>query len=310
MRTVLVSLSLVLFIAACGESTTADTSDTRTDTASDDVQDTADTAPDSDNNDTAIAPDTAPDTVADSADTAPDTTLDSTDTAIAPDTAADSTDTVDPNACTADEDCLILGIVPPNACVALRCIDQTCQLGERVCDDADPCTLDACDPRMGCLNLAITVDVGPSQFRLCPSALTQAEAQTACQEHESELASIDSAADAAAVAILLAETTFDSAFVAATGTYLCPGKRILPQICRSLPLDACPIDESCGTAIPFVCEIHCNDGDPCTRDHVGPDGLCLFDEGGCDDGDPCTTDTCDVRDGCLHAPITGCPADP
>ncbi|HRE92512.1 MAG TPA: C-type lectin domain-containing protein, partial [Myxococcota bacterium] len=201
-------------------------------------------------------------------------------------------------------------IVPPNACVEPRCLDNTCQLGPRLCDDADPCTLDACDPRMGCLNLLNTVDVGPSQFLLCPTPMTQAEAQTACTDRGLELASIDTEADATAVATLLTDSGFDSAFIGAASTWLCPGKRILPQVCRALPLDTCPIDESCATSIPFVCETHCNDGDPCTRDFVGADGLCQSVEGGCDDGDPCTNDVCDPRDGCLHTPITGCPADP
>jgi hypothetical protein len=305
MRTPIASIAFALMFTGCGESATtapAETRDTRTDLG------TEDTSPDSEAD---VTPDSG--VAADTADTSSSgdaqDSEEATDTVDTPDT-LDTADTVDPNACTIDEDCAAMAIAPPNACVAPRCIDRSCQLGERLCGDTDPCTLDACDPRMGCLNVPITVDVGPSQFRLCPTAMTQPEAQAACQEHESELASIDSEADALAVAALLLDTAFDSAFVTANGTYLCPGKRVVAQLCRSLPADGCPIDESCGTAIPFVCEIHCNDGDPCTRDRVGSNGLCVFEEGGCDDGDPCTTDTCDLRDGCLHTPITGCPADP
>lgn len=311
MRRHLLPLSVALATFACGDSNTQDR-----DTASADTTVTGDTSPevtpDTVENDTTpdVAPDATPDTAPGDSIEPPDSTDTSDDTV--PDAApADTgTDTVDPNACTEDSDCLPLFIVPPNACLEPRCIDQTCQLGPRLCGDSDPCTLDACDPRMGCLNVLMTVDVGPSQFLLCQTPMTQAEAQTACTDRGLELASIDSEADATAVATLLADSGFDSAFIGAASTWLCPGKRILPQVCRALPLDTCPIDESCATTIPFVCETHCNDGDPCTRDFVGPDGLCQSAEGGCDDGDPCTTDVCDPRDGCLHTPITGCPADP
>lgn len=304
MRRHLLPLSIALATFACGDSNTQDRDTTSADTTV--TGDTnSDVTPDTVENDTTadIPPDTTP-----GDDTTPDTTP-GDDTA--PDTTpADTADTTDPNACTQDFECVPRFIVPPNACVEPRCIDHTCQLGPRLCDDSDPCTLDACDPRMGCLNVLMTVDVGPSQFLLCQTPMTQAEAQTACTDRGLELASIDSETDATAVATLLADSGFDSAFIGAASTWLCPGKRILPQVCRALPLDTCPIDESCATSIPFVCETHCNDGDPCTRDFVGPDGLCQSAEGGCDDGDPCTTDVCDPRDGCLHTPITGCPADP
>lgn len=302
-------LTALLFIACGDTSNDRDTApDTNADTA--EVTDSDEVSADTDDtDDSADTGDTAD--LASETDAAEDTSPGDTSTAdTTDDTAPQDTDTADPNACTQDSDCLPLFIVPPNACVEPRCIDQTCQLGPRLCEDLDPCTLDACDPRMGCLNVLTTVDVGPSQFLLCQTPMTQAEAQTACTDRGLELASIDSEADATAVATLLANSGFDSAFIGAASAWLCPGKRILPQICRALPQDACPIDESCATSIPFVCETHCNDGDPCTRDFVGPDGLCRSEDGGCDDGDPCTTDVCDPRDGCLHTPITGCPADP
>ncbi len=295
------TLVCAALLIACGDDTSpADTSDTGVtpdSTTADVTPDTTDVEPDTDPAD--VAPDAVPDTSADAPDTTADVSAD-----VTPDVAPDDTDTT--GGCTLDNDCLAQFIVPPNACVAPRCIDNTCQLGPRLCDDADPCTLDACDPRSGCLHPELTVDVGSSRFWLCPGPLAQSDAQNACLDRGSELAAPDAAADASALVTLLNDYGLPSAFLSSFTPTLCASdKRIVVPTCKTLSAtDGCTADHDCFAELPFICEVQCNDGDPCTRDFVGPDNLCTTDDGSCDDDNACTTDACDPRSGCVHTPTT------
>lgn len=63
---------------------------------------------------------------------------------------------------------------------------------------------------------------------------------------------------------------------------------------------ACTAIADCGFAHPFVCELRCDDGDPCTTDIINPDGSCAVAPTECDDRDACTTDTCEPGVGCTH----------
>ena len=53
-------------------------------------------------------------------------------------------------------------------------------------------------------------------------------------------------------------------------------------------------------ACPSACPSGCDDGNLCTADSCGPDGLCLHTAVSCDDGKGCTLDACDPAVGCLR----------
>ncbi|MCC6620012.1 MAG: C-type lectin domain-containing protein [Deltaproteobacteria bacterium] len=251
--------------------------------------------------DTSGVEDTAA-TVADATEDAPDEVLDG-----AADTSAEvASDAFDGDAtpeCTLDEHC-VAGqmIAPPNACVVPRCMDGVCTMGPPVCDDGDPCTLDACDPRMGCVAFEQTYDIGSSRLWYCPGPIAGDQAGAICAERGAELATVTSLDVAQAWAgVLLDQGASDAWVSASSGSFCQEPRRVIFVPCNLFDSDACTVTTSCLEEHAFFCEIACNDGDPCTRDLVGADGLCTTEPETCDDNDACTTDSCDERDGCLHS---------
>ncbi|HRE90481.1 MAG TPA: hypothetical protein PK095_15225, partial [Myxococcota bacterium] len=68
--------------------------------------------------------------------------------------------------------------------------------------------------------------------------------------------------------------------------------------------------ESCGdgivqTGIGEVCDVTCDDGNPCTVDDRCEEGCggCTGTERDCDDGNACTVDSCDPAEGCVHTAL-------
>ncbi len=300
---VLFATSLLSF-AACGDDpddgTTTETSVETDATAAE----TTEVSPDTIEEAETIA-ETTPETVAE---TTPETIAETTPETVeetAQETTDDTSDTetVAPE-CLVDEDCQLLGIiVPPNNCTAALCVEGVCTTGPRECDDGDPCTTDMCDPFNGCIASAATIDNGDSRFTLCPVALTQSEAAAACFAHGGALAYVD-AIDAAAIEPLMRDSATTDAWVAPFSDLICPvERRIIAQPCKSLQTVAagiCTEVVDCASALPFVCEVTCDDGDPCTVDFVDIDGLCATKENFCDDGDACTFDSCQAGVGCMH----------
>lgn len=204
--------------------------------------------------------------------------------------------------CTIDAECAQTGIVPPNACFVPRCLEGSCGMGAPDCDDGDPCTFDACDPHAGCVHVEQLVHRGPRRVRLCPGALTQSDAAAECSSRGEDPGLVGDADDVALFAQMLAEIGLETAWVSGASPEGCAAdKRVVAPACRDLDgASGCVQTADCAEELPFFCEIACNDGDPCTNDVVGADGLCTTDGLGCDDGDPCTVDSCDERDGCVH----------
>lgn len=302
--------ALSVLVCACdSDKSSGDAIDTHSDDTSAEVIDTA--TPDTSD----VAPDTQPDTEADTqpdTDTVPDTQVGDT-APDAVDVSTDSTDTSDtaaPPDCVTDEQCNGTGIVPPNACVALRCVEGVCITGERDCDDGNPCTLDACDPRMGCVNNEMTYEIGSSKIWYCPGHLAQADAQAACGTLGAELATVNTAEDATALANVLLDFADLDVWVSSFSGNFCPTpKRVVVPQCQAFDQAGCTASDVCFTERAFLCAIECNDGNPCTRDYVGDDGLCLSGPADCDDGNACTVDSCSERDGCLHVVPDGQCAD-
>lgn len=261
-------------------------------------------------------PDTTPDTSIDTAETTPDTTPDSAETTpdVVEDTtadtstdsspdASDTTDVVAPE-CLVDEDCRLLGIIGPgNECTVTSCVEGACVAGPRDCSDDDPCTIDACDPHGGCVNAALTVDLGGSRYTYCPDALPQPDALAACSARGEELALVAEQATASALEPLLLDSGALQAWTSSFSNVTCPiEKRVITPQCKTLQAvegGACTDIVACTEAFAFICERRCDDGDPCTDDVIdSADGTCSSRARFCDDGNVCTTDSCDPVLGC------------
>ena len=298
---------LVSLVAGCGSdpASVADTADAvaDSDTVAADVS-SADTAsPDTLSLDTATPADAVTDTAADSGTSEPDADAvdDTASGDVATDTEGDTEgDTFTPE-CVSDEQCAGTAVAPPNECVVSRCIDGTCQTGPPDCADDDPCTLDACDPHMGCVHVESHYDIASSRVWFCSGPVTESAARTACTERGGELAYVVTAGLAAAYSAVLGDFAAPDVWVNPQSVNFCeaPMAFALPQ-CKALDAAGCTVNDTCDAAKPFLCEISCNDGQPCTRDFVGADGLCQHEDEACDDGDACTVDACDPDTGCVH----------
>jgi len=301
---------LVVAVSACGsdndQGATVDTTASGQDSsAATEVEGDTSAATDiaiadsADDTDTADAT-TSADTGEDSATTATTTTIDE-DVLVAVDVDEDTTTA----ACLVDNDCVPQGIVPPpvNECLVPRCIDGACVQAAPDCDDGDPCTIDGCDPHTGCAHGTLSVDVDATRVFLCPDALSEADARAACGARGEELLLVDTLGKAEQLAALLGDLGAGAAWIdMLSGDFCIEPKRIVQPQCDTLDASGCTVTTACSDVQPFACQIACNDGDPCTTDLVGADGLCTTVPVVCaDDGDPCTTETCDPRDGtCTH----------
>lgn len=278
-----------------GEETAPDTTeeatpDTTPDTVPDTTQDTT--------------PDTAAETSVDATETTPDVDAIEETTADTTDTSPDTAEVVEPQ-CVVDDDCRLLGIIvaPGNECTVTTCVEGACVAGPRDCADADPCTVDACDPRGGCVNASLTVDVGGSRYTYCPDALSQPDALAACAARGEELAIIGEQSTASALEPLLLDSGATQAWASSFSNVTCPiEKRVIVPQCKTLQAVAggvCTDIVACPEAFAFICERRCDDGDPCTDDVIdSADGTCSSRARFCDDGNVCTTDSCDPLLGC------------
>ena len=158
--------------------------------------------------------------------------------------------------------------------------DDSCQIGlcggvTTTCDDANPCTLDQCDPKSGCTTAAVTAETAcPSDGLPCTADLCSGG--------------------------LCSHTPL-------------PGTCAIAQACLSegemAPLPAC---HACITAVSqtswsTVDGPACSDGDPCTGSDACIDGSCVGLWGlPCDDKNPCTLDGCTPGSGaCTHTATAG-----
>ncbi|MSQ82598.1 MAG: hypothetical protein EXR77_06725 [Myxococcales bacterium] len=245
------------------------------------------------------------------------------DAAIAPDTA------VPPPQCQTSDDCPALGAcflavcTPKGKCDAVvlaegaTCSDgNACSTGDLCagascvssgalsCDDLNPCTLDKCNPLVGCVNLAIP-------------------ATTACDDGDARTAADACANGACQSGVNTCQCQTNSECGKFDDGNLCNGtlycdKSTLPYVCKANPATVftCPTgsDGACqkNTCIPATgqCKLvlapantaACSDGNPCTISDMCANGTCKAGSPpGCDDKNPCTSDGCDPKTGlCLY----------
>lgn len=227
----------------------------------------------------------------------------------------------DKNPCTTDNcdklknGCTHVAVVDGNACnlgacyTNAKCASGACKGVALNCDDANSCTTDSCDAKLGCQHKGL-------------SDATPCDDKTVCTKK-------DACTGGACKGELV----------------ICPGATVcIDPICNAVKGcslsynnkacdadgDACTSMDACqgGTCQPGF-QLNCTDGNPCTGDECDSikgcqflnntaqcdadgsactdpdlcaDGKCLVGKLlDCDDKNACTTDSCDAIDGCKHA---------
>ena len=146
------------------------------------------------------------------------------------------------------------------------CVGDHCQGGggTQSCDDANACTRDTCDPKLGCGHRVLD-DGTECQFGSC-GGLEWTKPKT-CASGQC---------------------------AAGGGTTHCDDGNLCTD-------DACVAETGC-VSTPHTRP--CDDGDPCTTGDSCTGGQCVATgTDGCDDHNVCTTDSCVPKVGCKHDPL-------
>jgi len=198
----------------------------------------------------------------------------------------------DANACTSDSCDPLIG-----------CINQTIS-----CGDGDACTADSCNPLLGCINAIISCDDGNA----CTS--DSCDASTGCMSTDISASCDDANActmDSCNPAVGCVNATIDCS----------DGNECTAESCN--PLTGCassPVADgtscnsglgrcSAGDCEPVDCfqDAECNDSDACTMDSCDlATNECVNTDisSSCDDGDACTEDSCAPASGCVNMDIS------
>lgn len=221
----------------------------------------------------------------------------------------DQVDCDDGNSCTVASCDPIQGCMNTPLADGTSCDDQsacttedTCQSGQCAgatlgCDDGNPCTDDVCDPVTGCSNVANTASCDDGD----PCTTGDVCSEGVCQAGEPETCDDNNAC------------TIDICHPVAGCQYLptnspcCTGEVSICDDGNPCTTDLCDPDTAGCTY--ELNTLPCNDGNACTENDVCGEGVCGGSVRSCDDGNDCTSDSCNVNQGCFHAPLSGLSCD-
>ncbi len=151
---------------------------------------------------------------------------------------------------------------------------------ELLCVDGDPCTTDACDPRVGCVFVEKDCDDGNA----CTTDGCDRDTLGCWHEpvvcNDWEPCTLDSCDPATGCVFTVREGDCDDG-------------------------SKCTLDDVCMAGVCTGATRDCADGNQCTDDHCKASFGCWYTDtvGPCDDGDACTVDHCE-EGGCIGLPIT------
>ncbi len=201
-----------------------------------------------------------------------------------------------------------------NACtLGDQCADGVCTPGKALlCDDANPCSDDSCDPKVGCLNLGNTAacdDKDPCTVSdNCQKGVCKGGGPKACDDKLD--CTLDTCKAGDCVNLPIAASCSDGndcteADLCKNGS--CAGSAKDCSDKSPCTIDSCEAGKCQYKLVPD--NTICDDGNPCTANEVcDHDGSCSGVDKNCDDNNPCTFDKCQVTDGqCQHEPTQGAP---
>ncbi len=165
-------------------------------------------------------------------------------------------------------------------------------LGQQ-CDDANPCTADGCDPKVGCQFAPISVPCDDKD----PCTVVDVCSKGACLPGDPS--PCDDGNGCTTDSCNSAGANCDHAAIKGCGDACqadgdCPddGNACTAQVCGG---GKCAVQPAAGA---------CDDGNPCTTLDSCFAAKCGGSPTPCSDGNPCTTDSCDPKSGCAYAANT------
>jgi hypothetical protein len=196
----------------------------------------------------------------------------------------------DGNACTKGESC-VLGVC------AATVLDK--------CSDGNPCTLDVCDPSLGCLHDALaegaSCDDGDvcNGMDICMGGACQAGSKLTCADTNPCTIDACDKQKGCQFTSTLGECNDGNACTTkdTCGSGSCVGTALLCNDNNPCTADGCDTAKGC-VYIPVVAP--CSDGSACTGPDACQGGVCMGGAVDCDDANACTVDSCDPKKGCVH----------
>ena len=186
-----------------------------------------------------------------------------------------------------------------------KCTDGVCKGAALACDDANPCTVDACDGKGGCKNILVDgKDCSDGNActisDVCVAGKCVGKAK-ACDDGNG--CTDDSCQGGACITTPAVNKPCSDDNLCTTsdacdnkgqcvGKVLdCTSKNTCLAVLGCLPTKGCQVAQKDGNA--------CSDGDACTLNDICQGGGCSGTPFNCDDKNVCTTDTCDKVKGCV-----------
>lgn len=222
------------------------------------------------------------------------------------------------DSCSPDSGCLHVATNVGGACgtgsVCLAsgaCVNSfKCEGMPALCDDGESCTVDFCDPQLGCLHLdqpdKSSCDDGdtctPFATDRCESGVCTNKTNVCACKQDSDCAQFDDGD--------LCNGVF-ACIAGPSGAKLCQPKPKSAIQCPALAASSChtascdPASGKC-LAKPLGDGSWCDDAEPCTQKSFCSKGICQGKLAmGCDDGNPCTVDSCVPGSGCVSIAVSG-----
>jgi hypothetical protein len=158
-----------------------------------------------------------------------------------------------------------------------------------MCEDGNVCTLDVCDPLIGCIHQSVVCD----DSNLCTT--DTCDPMSGCVYTPSVVCDVPPGDPACHEPGVCVPTTGMCDYVP-----FLEGDQCTPQ-----PVDPCCAEYACVASVCTAqCDPLCDDGNACTTDTCGPNG-CVNLPVDCEDGLFCTADSCEPDTGCIAT--SACP---
>jgi len=203
-------------------------------------------------------------------------------------------------------------------------VDDDCdgETDESACDDSNPCTNDACDPKKataddpqkGCSfsNAAGSCNADDNKCTegdTCQGGVCKAGTAKNCDDgNDCTLDSCDK--------VKGCQTAADDNKPCDDGNKCTKGEKCKAEQCAGGKVVLCTSADAC---VKATCDqtkgscaytnkpdnAGCDDDDKCTDNDTCVKAVCFGKPVSCEDNNPCTTDACDAKVGCTHKPRTG-----
>jgi hypothetical protein len=203
---------------------------------------------------------------------------------------------------------------------------ETCQDGECIdddsptdCNDSNVCTVDTCDPSIGCVRTPVANGTSCSDGDICNG--TEACQGGLCRSPGGlDCNDVNPCTNDSCHPVTGCSNTQLSDGTSCDDNNACNGEDVCQGgVCVSGSGLDCDDNNSCtdDQCIPGTGCVHspyspgtpCDDDNVCTLDETCTGGVCTGQAADCDDHNPCTDDSCDPIEGCRHLTLpdgTGC----